>query len=386
MSIYLDNNATTALDAQVLDAMLPYMQQHFGNPSSVHRFGRTTKAAIERAREQVGALVGAHPSQVTFTACGTEANNWVVKSVAKTKQRLLVSAIEHASLLAAAQAQLKQGSELELLPVTTAGVFCAQSLEKALQKPVDLISLMLANNETGVIQPLADMVKLCRKLQPHAPIHTDACQAAGKISVDFNSLDVQFMSLSAHKLYGPLGAGALISDKTVALEPLLSGGGQERGLRSGTENTAAIVGFGKAAELALAKLKNRTAHAAQLKQQLERGLSSIDKVTIFAKDSHRLPNTVQFSLAGFHGETTLMKLDCKNIAVSSGSACDADKVEPSHVLLAMGIDEQTALGAIRVSIGKHNTQQEIEQLINAIAQIAAGGDNCSPNLIATNSR
>lgn len=372
MAVYLDHNATTPLDERVLEAMLPYMQGLFGNASSVHRYGRLVRGAIDQAREQVAALVGAHPSQVVFTSCGTEANNLAVRGVAESQSapaRMLIGSIEHASLRDPAVALKGRGWQVEDIAITPAGVFDVEAFSRQLNANDTLVSAMLANNETGAIQPVAALAEQARA--QGVPFHTDASQAAGKIAVDFNALGVNLMTISAHKIYGPLGAGALITDKTVTLQPQLRGGGHERGLRSGTENVAAIVGFGKAAELALAELEQRRQHWLALRQQLEKGLAGFSPVTIFARETERLPNTVQFGIAGFHGETTLMKLDCRAIAVSSGSACHADRADPSHVLLAMGVDPALALTAIRTSIGKDSSAADIEQLLQAIAEIVA---------------
>ena len=376
MTTYLDHNATTPLDPRVREAMLPYMGELYGNASSVHRHGRLVRGALDRAREQVAALVGAHPSQVTFTSGGTEANNLAIKGVSDalratrgTEGRLLVGAIEHPCVLDPADLQSRLGWQVDYLGVDQQGQFDIKAFESVLNasNPPDLVSLMLANNETGAIQPLAELSAIAR--QHHVPVHTDATQAAGKIPVDFEALGVHLMTLSSHKLYGPLGAGALISDKTLTLSPQLHGGGHERGLRSGTENIAAIVGFGAAAELALQELDQRHAHMRALRDRLERGLAQWPQVTVFAQAAERLPNTVQFGIDGMHGETTLMKLDMKGIAVSSGSACHADHADPSHVLTAMGVSADLALTAIRASIGKETTEAEIDHLLRVLEQL-----------------
>ena len=376
MSIYLDNNATTPLDARVLEAMLPYMQGLYGNPSSVHRHGRLVRGAIDKAREQVAALVGAHPSQVIFTSSGTEANNLALHGVADATAsnpapELWVSAVEHASLMDPAMALKLQGWKASTLRVSEQGVLDMAKARILLGAATNLkmLSVMLANNETGAAQPVRAVVELAQELGSGIVVHSDASQAAGKVSVNFNALGVNLMTLSSHKIYGPLGAGALITDKSVTLQPQIMGGGQERGMRSGTENVAAIVGFGKAAELALAEMQQRQQHCLALRQHLENGLKQYPAVSIFAENAVRLPNTVQFGVEGFHGEATLMKLDCKNIAVSSGSACHADKVEPSHVLLAMGVEPELALTAIRASLGKDTTEAEVDALVNAVGNI-----------------
>ena len=382
MSIYLDNNATTPLDPRVLEAMLPYMQGVYGNPSSVHRHGRLVRGAIDTARQQVAALVGAHPSQVIFTSSGTEANNLALRGVADTiscgagkPPELCLSAVEHASLMDPAMALKAKGWKLSTLQVTGQGVVNLPRARIALggADHLTMLSLMLANNETGAAQPVRAVTELVRELENSSGnnivVHSDASQAAGKVPVDFAALGVNLMTLSAHKIYGPLGAGALITDKSVSLQPQIMGGGQENGLRSGTENVAAIVGFGKAAELALAEMQQRQQHCLALRQRLEDGLKQYSAVSIFAEQSVRLPNTVQFGIDGLHGEATLMKLDCKNIAVSSGSACHADRAEPSHVLIAMGVEPSLALTAIRASVGKDTTVAEVDALVSAVGNI-----------------
>lgn len=371
MSIYLDNNATTPLDERVLDAMLPYMRELYGNPSSLHRRGRLVRNAIDKAREQVAALVGAHPSEVIFTSGGTEANNLALRGVVDKRKtgQLWISAVEHASLLDPAMAMRDRGWQVETLPVDALGILAIDTAVKQVGSYSEMVSVMLANNETGAIQPIQFFAEQLRKDSEDVVIHTDASQAAGKIPVDFNALGVNLMTISSHKMYGPLGAGALITDKSITMQPQMIGGGQERDRRSGTENVAAIVGFGQAAELALAELEQRNQHCLSLRQRLEQGLKQYAPVCIFAEQTERLPNTVQFGIEGFHGEATLMKLDCKNIAVSSGSACHADRTEPSHVLLAMGVKPELALTSIRASMGKDTTEAEVDALVRAVGEI-----------------
>lgn len=369
MPVYLDNNATTPLDSRVLDAMLPYLQGIYGNPSSVHRYGRLTSGAIERAREQVAGLVGAHASQVIFTSGGTEANNLAVKGIAGNRPggHIAISAIEHPSLLEPAFALRGQGWRVDEIPVTTRGVVDCAALGEILRKDTALVSVMLANNETGAIQPVAEAAKHLRG--GNAVLHTDASQAAGKMPVDFTASGVHLMTLSSHKLYGPLGAGALIVDKAVMLHPVQLGGGHESGLRAGTPNVAAIAGFGAAAELARLELTQRTAHMRTLQARLEKALRKVPEICIFAEGVERLPNTVQFGVRGCHGETLLLQLDRLGFAVSSGSACHSDVHEASHVLLAMQVETELALTAIRVSVGKDTAEDEVDRFVAALDSI-----------------
>ncbi|MCV6639284.1 cysteine desulfurase family protein [Candidatus Albibeggiatoa sp. nov. NOAA] len=359
---YFDNNATTPLDERVLEVMLPYLSTAHGNASSAHRYGRKARAAIDTAREQVAMLVNAYPAQVIFTSGGTEANNFAIKSSAAQAGHLLVGATEHASVLNAAKSLEKQGWRIDTIPVDNNGL--VQFQDNLLQQDTRFISVMLANNETGVISPIKNIVETAR--QREIIFHTDASQAAGKIPVDFDAIGANLMTLSAHKFYGPQGIGALITDKTKVLEPLLHGGGQEKGLRSGTENIAAIVGFGKAAEIAHDEINNRVIHYQGLKQQLEAYLSSLEGIEIVAESVERLPNTTMVVVDDIKGETLLLGLDHEDIAVSSGSACYAGKTEPSHVLVAMGYSNDQAHNAVRFSLGKEQTAADVHQLFAAI--------------------
>ena len=371
MSVYLDHNATAPLDERVLAAMLPWLSGTRGNPASVHRYGREALSALDRARAQVAALVNAKPSQVVFTGGGTEADNLALKGVCRgTLQALVVGAIEHAAVLGPAEALAKQGWRVDTLPVDGEGRYDLAALEKLLQKgSVRLVSAMLANNETGVIE---DIAALSRLAHTHgALMHTDAVQAAGKMAVDFAALGADLMTLSAHKVNGPRGVGALIRERRVDLVPLVDGGGQEQGLRGGTENLAGIVGFGRAAELAKTELDQRMRHAIFLRERLEAGVRRLPGARIFSAGAERLCNTLQFGVAELAGEWMVMELDKRGFAVSSGSACHSKSGEPSHVLLALGLAPATALSAVRVSLGRGNTESEIDSLLAALADIVA---------------
>jgi len=371
MPIYLDHNATTPLNPLVAEAMMPYMSGIYGNPSSVHRFGRMTRDALEQARVQVAQCVGAEPNQVVFTSGGSEANNLAIKGSLSNlpPARMAVSSIEHACLLEPARAMKKLGWELDLLVVDDQGRVDIDHLKSTITNDTRFVSVMAANNETGVIQDLASLVEVAKSVCPDVLFHSDACQLVGKLPISFKQLNLDLMSLSSHKLYGPQGAGALIVSRSIDLQPQILGGGQEKGLRSGTENLAAIVGFGKAAELAAETQLARSEHVLTLQQQLVESLIDQPDVTVFSSQSERLPNTVQFAVQGIDGETLLMQLDRKGFAVSSGSACDSGRTDPSHVLTAMGIDKNTAKGAIRVSFGEQNTREQVVQFIDVLAQI-----------------
>ena len=368
MAVYLDNNATTPLHEDVLQAMLAVMQTMAGNPSSLHRFGRLQKGTIEKAREQVADLVDAHPEQVIFTSGGTEANNLLVKGMAASADinRIAISKVEHMSMLEPA-ADIADECAVDYIDVDRDGMVAPQWLEQAIMPDTRLVSVMSANNETGVIQDIRALAEIADR--KNTWFHTDASQAAGKIDVSFKDWGVHAMTLSAHKLYGPLGAGALLVDKRLPLHALLRGGAQEHRLRAGTENVPAIAGFGAAAVLAKKELNERSAHALHMRKALEQGLAQMQQATVFAQNAQRLPNTVQFGIKGFDGETLLMQLDRTGIAVSSGSACTSGKTEPSHVLKAMGVPEELALSSVRVSFGRDNTIADVEKLLQALGEI-----------------
>lgn len=366
MNTYLDHNASTPLDGRVLEEMMPYLRDHHGNPSSAHRQGRLARQAIETARQQVAQLVNAHPSQVVFTGGGTEANNLALKGSVVTPKCVALSVVEHASVLAPLQQLAMEGCQLVRIDVDKNGLITEEAMSRALASAPELVSIMLANNETGVIQDVARWVEMT--VSAGALLHTDAVQAVGKMDVDFAGLGAQLMSLSSHKLYGPKGVGALVVDKRIELAAQMVGGGQEAGYRGGTENVAAIVGFGQAAELAGLELQSRCSGMLALKRKLLQQLSKIEGVVVFADQAECLPNTVFLAVPGIDGEALLMQMDRAGIAVSSGSACDSQKSGASHTLLAMGVDEGLARCAVRVSIGKDNTEQDIDVFMSAMMQ------------------
>ena len=383
MPVYLDNNATTFLDPRVLEAMRPYLEGPYGNPSSVHRYGRAARDAIETARAQVAALVNARPVQVIFTSGATESNNMAVRgALAKSPPgRVLISAIEHPSLWELFEPLRHEGWRCEWIPVDRDGLIDVGWIEHALgQGEVRLVAAMYANNETGVIQDAAAVGRLCRARG--AAYHCDAVQAAGKLPLDFGAIGAHSMTVSSHKMYGPKGVAALILDRALDVVPLMYGGGHEAGLRPGTENVAAIVGFGEAAVRAKVELAGRASHMRALRDQLEAGLRELPGVAIFGARCERLPNTSQFAFPGFDGEALLMALDRKGIAVSSGSACATGKGEPSHVLVGMGIERELAKGAVRVSFGKDSTAEEVGKLLAALREIAGGAPALLPGAMA----
>jgi len=368
-SIYFDHNATTTLDNRVLDAMLPWLSNQAGNPTSRHIFGRSARDAIEHARAQVAEACGAYTSQVVFTSCGTEANNFAIKGIAtikptSTSAQILTSAIEHPCVTRPAIAMQQHGYINQQIAVDTHGKVNLAQLKLQLRTATKLVSVMLANNETGVIQDINSIAEMARSAG--AVVHTDAVQALGKIDLSFANLNVNAMTISSHKIHGPQGAAALILDKKLDMQPLLHGGGQERGLRSGTENVAAIVGFGAACELAISNRANFVAQTAVLRAQLEQGLKALN-VSIFGNKVARIPNTSFFAIDGIEGETLVMALDRKAYAVASGSACSSDSTEPSHVLLAMGVPADLARGAVRVSFGANNTVAQVTDFLATLS-------------------
>ena len=363
--VYFDHNSTTALKTQVLEAMLPFMANQHGNPTSRHSFGRTARAAVEHAREQVAAAVGAYATQIVFTASGTEANNFAVHGICSNLDagQILTSAIEHPCVSRPAIAMQSRGWKAKSIKVDADCNIDMQHLQNLLQTPTNLVSVMLANNETGAIQDIAKVAELAREHKAY--VHTDAVQALGKIPVNFFALNVHAMTISSHKIGGPLGAGALVLDKRIDIQPLLYGGGQEKGLRSGTENVAAIVGFGAACELAVSHLTAFDMHTENLRKHLEVGLSKLNAV-IFGQSDLRIPNTSFFAFPNLDGETLVMALDRKGFAVASGSACSSDSHKPSHVLLAMGVNEDLARGAVRVSFGMSNTLDQVQHFLSVL--------------------
>jgi cysteine desulfurase len=359
-----DFNATTPLAPGVLDAMLPYLQADCGNPSSRHEFGRAARRAVDAARESVAAAVGAHPSEIVFTSGGSEANNLALKGAAAPMRPgvLAVGATEHPSVLEPVKQLARQGWQIESLTVGAEGVVTNAAVERALARRPAIVALMLANNETGVVQPIADIAR--RFAIVGALVHCDAVQALGKRALDFRLLGVASMALSAHKIGGPKGVGALVLSKRVDLQAQIAGGGQERNLRSGTENVAGIVGFGKACELLAGRVQAQRRLAA-LRDRLESALRA-GGATVFGSGAERLDNTSFFAFPGVDGETLVGRLDRAGFAVASGSACSSTSQEASHVLLAMGVPESLARGAVRVSLGPEAREAELGALIESI--------------------
>ena len=370
---YFDHNATTPLDPAVLAAMLPWLESRFGNASSRHEYGRTARRAIDEARQQVAAAVNAHPTEVVFASGGSEANNLVLKGAAACCRPgvIAVGATEHPCVLKPAAQLARGGWQIETVAVDAAGRVDFAVFSRILAARPRLWSIMTANNETGVIQDIPLLATAARAAGGW--FHSDAVQALGKLPLDFRALNaagVHAMTLSAHKACGPKGAAALVLDKRVELQPLIAGGGHERGLRSGTENVPAIVGFGVAAELAAQRVAEVPRRVQALRERLESGLAGLG-VRIFGGEARRLPNTTYFALPDIDGETLVGKLDRAGFAVASGAACSSANPEPSHVLQAMGVAPEIARGAVRVSLGAGNSETDVDNFINAL-QVTVG--------------
>ena len=368
-TIYLDHNATTPLRPEVLEAMLPYLSAHCGNPSSVHWAGRRAKQGLEEARERVAAFINARPAEVLFTSGGTESNNLALRGVlwaARGKgMHVITTAIEHSSILEPLRMLTREGFSVTTLPVDNEGRVNAEGLTAALRPETVLVSVGLANHEVGTIQPIAALSRVTR--ERGILLHVDAVQAAGKLPLHVNHLGVDLLSLAAHKIYGPKGMGALYVRKGTSLLPVMGGGAQEREKRPGTENVAAAVGFAVAATLAAREIERNAAHFLRLTTRLWEGIRErVPYVSLNGPERDRLANTLNVGFAGAAGEGLMMGLDLAGIAVSTGSACAAGSIEPSHVLLALGCNEAAAKSAIRFSVGRNTTEKEIDRVLEVL--------------------
>ena len=370
--IYLDNAATTPLLPEVREAMLPYLGEAFGNPSSLHDWGEPAREAMETARAQVAQLIGANAEEIIFTGSGTESNNFAIKGLALAQQskgkHVVVSAIEHFSVLHSARTLEKFGFELTLVPVDKYGVVDPEEVRKSLREDTVLVSVMHANGEVGTIEPIKEIAQITR--ENNVVFHTDAVATAGTIPVDVDELGVDALSLEGNQFYGPKGVGALWVRKGVRIMPFLDGGVQEGGRRAGTENVPAIVGLGKAAELAKASMTSRTKHLTQLRDRLLTGLpGKIDHVVVTGHPQNRLPGHASFCVEFIEGESMLMLLDSQGVAVSSGSACTSRALKASHVLIAMGLSHAVAQGSILFTLGLDNTPEDIGYVLEVLPPI-----------------
>jgi cysteine desulfurase len=363
--IYFDHNATTAMHPEVLQEMMPFLSEQQGNPTSNHKFGRRAQTAIEESREKVAFSVNAHPSQVIFTASGTESNNTIINGIAQSypETHFAYSAIEHPCISEPIKSLSRKGFMATKILVNKQGLLDLEDVKIDIKNPISFLSVMMANNETGVIQDLPKIIKWAKLKK--MMVHTDAVQALGKIPVDFEMLEVDAMTISSHKIYGPQGVAALILNKKIDMSPFIIGGGQEKGLRSGTENIAAIIGFGKACERTKENMVIIDRDIKPLQAILIKELKKMGAI-IFGEDSKRLNNTIFFAFNRIDGATLLTALDRKGFALASGSACSSNNNEPSHVLIEMGVNEEIAQGAIRISLGINSKKTDVETFLVAL--------------------
>ncbi|HUK30190.1 MAG TPA: IscS subfamily cysteine desulfurase [Candidatus Acidoferrum sp.] len=380
--VYFDHNATTPVDPEVLAAMLPYFTAEFGNASSIHFFGQETRGAVERARQSVAALLGAQAGEITFTGGGTESDNLAIlgaigDSRGGEKKHVITTQIEHSAALNSCEALAKRGFDVTFLPVSRDGVLDPADVLRAIRPETALITVMHANNEIGAIQPLEEIGRIAAEADVW--FHTDAVQSTGKIPVDVNKLGVDLLSLSAHKIYGPKGVGALYVRKGTPLEPVLFGGHHERDRRPGTENVPGIVGLGRAAEIAREKLSSDAERISRLRDRFERGvLAAVTDARVNGAGASRVPNTSNIMFPGIASESLLISLDLKGLACSSGSACSSGAVTPSHVLTALGLNASEARSSLRFSLGRHTTDDDVDFALSVIPGEVARLRNISP--------
>ena len=370
--IYMDNAATTPVKKEVLDEMLPYFTEKFGNPSSIYAIGRESRKAIENSREKVAKVLGAAPKEIYFTSGGSEADNWALKGVAfanKNKgNHIITSKIEHHAILHTCQYLEKHGFKVTYLDVDEYGMINVEQLKDAITDETILISIMFANNEIGTIQPIKEIGMIAKEKGIY--FHTDAVQAMGNVKIDVNELNIDLLSMSAHKFYGPKGVGALYIRKGVKIDSLIHGGAQERNKRASTENVPAIVGLGKALELAYENIDSHNKKLTALRQRLIKGVfDNIDYVRLNGHPEKRLPGNTSFCFRFVEGESLLLSLDMKGIAGSSGSACTSGSLDPSHVLLAIGLPHEIAHGSLRLALGDFNTEEEVDFVVKALVEI-----------------
>ena len=370
--IYLDHSATTKLKKEVLDTILPFLTEQYGNPSTIYTLGREAKKAIDSAREQVAKAINAQPNEIYFTSSGTESDNWAIKGVAyANKQKgkhIITSNIEHHAVLHTCEFLEKEGLEITYVPVDNEGILDLEQLKKAIRPDTILISVMLANNEIGTIQPIREISQLAKEHGIY--LHTDAVQAIGSIPVDVDDLGVDLLSLSGHKIYGPKGVGVLYVKTGTKISPFIHGGGQERGKRAGTENVANIVGIGKAIELATQDIQAYSTHLQELRDMtIEEILKTIPHSRLNGHREKRLPGNVNISFEYIEGESILLMLDSKGISASSGSACTSGSLDPSHVLLAIGLPHEIAHGSLRLTFGEENTKDDVKYLLEVLPPI-----------------
>lgn len=381
MYVYADNAATTAMSKTAIRAMEPYYDTLYGNPSSLHSVGQRAAEALEAARSKVAACLGARPEEIYFTSGGSEADNQAIRSAAllgarKNKRHIISTAFEHHAVLHTLKKLEREGFEVTLLDVGNAGLVKVEDVAAAIREDTALVTIMYANNEVGTIQPIAEIGAVCR--EKGVPFHTDAVQAVGHLDIDVERDKIDMLSLSAHKFHGPKGVGALYCRKGLPLLPFIEGGAQERNRRAGTENLAGIAGLAAALEEACANLEHNAAHISALRDKLIDGLSQIPHARLNGDRTHRLPGNVSFCFEGIEGESLLLLLDAKGVAASSGSACTSGSLDPSHVLLALGLPHEIAHGSLRLSLSEYNTMEEMDHILNVVPEVVSYLRDISP--------
>ncbi len=377
--IYLDNAASTQIHDDVLESMLPYLKEQYGNPSSIHRYGRLSRKAVEKARKQIASLINAEPSEIFITSGGTESNNTALQGIATkhSSGQIITSSIEHDAILEPCKKLSQEGFDVVYLPVNNFGTINLSDLKNFLSEKTRIVSIMFGNNEVGTIQPIAQITKICH--EHDVLFHTDAVQAVGKVPINVRELGVDLLSISSHKLYGPKGIGALYIKKGTLLNPLILGGGQEHGLRSGTENVANVVGFGKACDIAKSNLNENISHMKKLRNTLVQNVSNgISQVTINGDPENHLPNNAHFTFLGVNGEDLIIKLDEYGVAASTGSACSVHTQKASHVLQAMGFSHEQITGSLRLTTGIFNNENEIEETVEILKKVVQELRSVSP--------
>ena len=372
--VYADNAATTKLSPAVLEAMMPYLTEEYGNPSSLYRFGNHAKRAIEQARKEVADVLGAEPFEILFTGGGTEADNWVKEIMrslkARGKNHFITSAVEHHALLHSAQRLQKEGFEVTFIPVDREGRIDPEQVRAAIRPETGLVSIMFANNEIGTIYPIQEIGAICR--QAGVLFHTDAVQAAGHLPINVKEMNIDLLSLSAHKFHGPKGVGAFYCRRGIPLPSLIDGGAQERGKRAGTENVAGIVGLGAALRLANEEMSEASARVSAMRDRLIDGiLQTVPMCRLNGPRHNRLPGNCNISFLGIEGESLLLRLDLAGIAASSGSACASSSLDPSHVLLAIGLPHEVAHGSVRLSLSDYNTEEDVDYILEKLPEVGA---------------
>ena len=379
--VYADNAATTKLSPAVLEAMMPYLTEEYGNPSSLYRFGNHAKRAIEQARKEVADVLGAEPFEILFTGGGTEADNWVKEIMrslkARGKNHFITSAVEHHALLHSAQRLQKEGFEVTFIPVDREGQIDPEQVRAAIRPETGLVSIMFANNEIGTIYPIQEIGAICR--QAGVLFHTDAVQAAGHLPINVKEMNIDLLSLSAHKFHGPKGVGAFHCRRGIPLPSLIDGGAQERGKRAGTENVAGIVGLGAALRLANEEMSEASARVSAMRDRLIDGiLQTVPMCRLNGPRHNRLPGNCNISFLGIEGESLLLRLDLAGIAASSGSACASSSLDPSHVLLAIGLPHEVAHGSVRLSLSDYNTEEDVDYILEKLPEIVSTLRSMSP--------